>query len=168
VAQQKALIEAQERAIDERQRIDAWERSLKSLISKVNPTGSSINCGKVAEAVDQSLADGKRHAAPGGVNGTDDEVMARHPGSASGIRSYDNELSLESGLSKLPDGSRGFISVDWADGSRHLFNYVKLDGTVYYIDGQTGTVTTSITDIIFDKGTDWKDWLQVLPTYTSH
>lgn len=38
----------------------------------------------------------------------------------------------------LPDGARGFLSVNWERGGAHILNWEKRDGEIWYIDAQVG------------------------------
>jgi hypothetical protein len=45
----------------------------------------------------------------------------------------------EQEAAKLPDGARGFISVNWArNNSAHIYNWEKRGDDIWYVDAQSG------------------------------
>lgn len=42
-------------------------------------------------------------------------------------------------VAKMPDGARGFLTVEWEKGGAHIFNWEMRDGELWFIDSQPGT-----------------------------
>lgn len=106
-------------------------------IRKVNPTGSGQNCVNCAIATDNTLAGFPTSAMPG--NPTSVRVLEKHFGST--FRPVANPKNISDIMIEAGSGSRGIVF-----GSRgpnevgHVFNVVNQNGTVRFLDGQTGTV----------------------------
>jgi hypothetical protein len=61
--------------------------------------------------------------------------------------------AIAADLAARGEGAQGVVSVDWRnpDGSTarigHVFNAVQQDGFVFFFDGQTGAVRSTIADL---------------------
>lgn len=51
-------------------------------------------------------------------------------------------------------GDQGVVLVGDADNGYHVFNAFNMDGEIWYVDGQTGRVSTEIGDILAGSGLD--------------
>ncbi len=122
---------------------------IQDILDRVNPSGGTNNCGSVAEAIDDIL--GGRAATASDYGGVNDMMLEAREGRLfSDVPVEGAEGAIESQLPS--DGSRGIIRVQDAEGNAHVFNVVNIGGTVYYLDGQTATTSTSLTDMLNSLG----------------
>lgn len=122
---------------------------IQDILNHVNPSRGTNNCGSVAEAIDDILAGQAATASNyGGVN--DMMLEGREGRLFNEVPVAGAENSIESQLTT--EGSRGIIRVQDAQGNAHVFNVVNIGGTVYYLDGQTATTNTSLTDMLNSLG----------------
>lgn len=140
-----------QQARDEAQRAeqDKHIKELQHLVSKSNPSHSVNNCVKEAEAVDKSLGDGKSRQVGNGMGETDDKIASRYHSHWIDNFSPNQTSDL---LKSEGNGARGIVEVAGTDPTTgapagHVFNAVNINGTVYYVDGQSGKVSTNIGDV---------------------
>ena len=141
------------------------QNHLQNLIQGVNPGRGGLNCALTSAAVENRFR-GVSEVAPVITDPSGREV---NPGlSVSQIAdlnggSFHDEPSIDqigNELLYMGDGSRGIVRIDWGNGSAHAFNAVNMEGTVYYVDGQNGSVTSD--------SSKWQNpnfSIKFLPTY---
>ena len=150
---------------EQQQRLEEAQKKIKDAqdsgggpedwVNDINPTNSRDNCVEAAKAVDNTL--GKHPTAAGPVQRGQDgyEIENAYPGrslhgSTPGGISQD---MLASG-----EGSRGIVVVT-NGGHSHAFNVYNDGGTIKWIDGQSGKVSTSPGGV-FDSSTFKSDATQ--------
>jgi hypothetical protein len=110
---------------------------LGSALGHINPgfTPEDENCVSWAIATDQNLAGTYATAAQGGP-GTMDNIEAYAGNSAQAVGSADDIVSR---LTQSGPGSSGIVVGYPSDGFAHAFNATNVNGSVYFIDGQSAS-----------------------------
>lgn len=109
-------------------------------IRKVNPNfgkpGFTQNCVNCAIATDRTLAGNASSAMP--TRGpVDIRVLERTLGGRIGPNLSKNAMNSQ--IASLPNGSRGVVIGSYrAAEPGHAFNFVKQNGKIRYLDGQSG------------------------------
>jgi filamentous hemagglutinin len=106
-------------------------------IRNVNPTGGDMNCVNCAIATDATLRGNPASALPGSP--TSLVVLQQQFGSRFAPATTS---SIEQSLLQQGNGATGIVYGFPPAGSDvgHVFNVVNQNGTIRYLDGQTGTV----------------------------
>jgi hypothetical protein len=147
---QMALNVAMRRAVTAReQAAAATTLALQAKIVAVNPFGATDNCGYVLGAVDDALAGfTSAYGDPKGVRSGSDLEMQM-----GGQWEPSTEPDILVDLANRGEGASAAVFVRWElpDGSwtrvGHFFNVVRQNGEVFFVNGQTGEVAQSITDL---------------------
>ena len=103
-------------------------------IRNVNPTRGRRNCVNCAVATDATLAGRPASALPGDV--TSISALEKHFGGS--FRAVAGRSEIESIVSGFGPGSRGIVFGARGERPGHVFNVVNQNGTVRFLDGQTG------------------------------
>jgi Papain fold toxin 1, glutamine deamidase len=124
----------------------AWERSRapEDWVQHVNPDkdapGRMNNCNDCTRAVESTWR-GNPQVAGEAVglpsDGQHPSVTERWAGERERVTSM-QEVGTR--LDQMGPGSSAMLGVDWKDGGGHSFNAVNDQGTVKYIDGQSGEI----------------------------
>ena len=103
-------------------------------IRNVNPTGGRMNCVNCAVATDATLAGRPASALPGGA--TPISILeAQYGGRFSQSMS---PAQISEAMSAAGNGARGIVFGSRGKDVGHVFNVTNQNGTVRYLDGQTG------------------------------
>jgi hypothetical protein len=74
-----------------------------------------------------------------------------------------SEAGISDALSAAGDGSRGVVGLDWAGGGGHYLNVVERGGTTYFVDAQTGSVGTSLSELYPNTPIKLIQWFMTAP-----
>ena len=136
--------------------------TLQDIANAANPSGGTNNCGSIASAVDSVL--GGQAASETGFGSVNDYVLMAQEGATwQSMPTGGSPGDFLSGALDSP-GDRGIVQFN-QDGAAHVVNAVNIDGTVWYIDGQTHTVSSNIADIQAATGYTNPDSVTVLQTH---
>jgi hypothetical protein len=136
--------------------------TLQDIANAANPSGGTNNCGSIASAIDSVL--GGQAASETGFGSVNDYVLMAQEGATwQSMPSGGAPGDFLSGALDSP-GDRGIVQFN-QDGAAHVVNAVNIDGTVWYIDGQTHTVSSNIADIQAATGYTSPDSVTVLQTH---
>ncbi|WP_250655929.1 RHS repeat-associated core domain-containing protein [Alkalimarinus coralli] len=108
-------------------------------IRNVNKIGGKQNCANCAIATDATLAGNPASALNSGL--TNKMEVAAHFGQKFG--SMTSLTRVEAQMAKAGNGTRGVIFAAREGKPGHFFNVVNQNGTVRFLDGQTGKVFSS-------------------------
>jgi hypothetical protein len=113
--------------------------AIRSAIAGLNPTGCMTNCWSIASAADAALG-GAAVEAPlpaFAADGALVEAAAGGPLQGASLADIGAQVGSQA-------GSRAIVAVDWANGGGHIFNAVERAGQVFWVDAQSGAVSTSV------------------------
>lgn len=156
---------------EQQQRMDAAREGIRNDLAngkgpevwapKINPTGNTKNCVEAAKAVDSTLGNNPKAAGPvnRGQNGRD--LQDAYPGRGQPEMS---PMSIEQNLLESGPGSRGIVSVDQAPNG-HTFNVYNDNGTIKWIDGQSGRVSTTPGGVLKPIGYSDPSTLEFMKTF---
>ena len=106
---------------------------------KVNPTRGTENCVNVALALNSKLAGHAASAMPGGL--TSIKLIEDAVGMGKKFDIVSGPMEIGSILSKAGNGATGIVYGAGKGGDPgHVWNVIFQDGTVRFLDGQTGKV----------------------------
>ena len=111
-------------------------------IRGVNPLGGTNNCVNCAVATDATLSGAPSSAlnvAPG-VSGQPISILEDLYGGA--FKPVSGQAGIESILTEAGSGSRGIVFGARGNDVGHVFNAVNQNGTIRFLDGQTGGVAS--------------------------
>ncbi len=103
-------------------------------IRNVNKLGGKQNCANCSIATDATIAGNPASALNGGITTVAD--LEKHFGNTFGTLTSASRIQAQ--MLKAGDGSRGIIFGSRGSQTGHFFNVVNQNGTVRFLDGQTG------------------------------
>jgi hypothetical protein len=119
----------------------------RSWADVVNQGDGETNCVDVSKSIADAI---ETDTIPANVDSTADVQTASEISDL--LNSPLTEGDVGDVASALPNpGDQSIVGVS-SDGSGHVFNAVNIDGTVWYIDGQSGVVSTDIGEVLSASG----------------
>ena len=117
---------------------EACELGVAGSIRDVNPTGGTRNCVNCSIATDSTLAGFPASAVP---SRTTDVAVLEQLFSRKFSRPT-SKSAIENALIKAGPGARGIVFGSRIGKPGHVFNVVNQNGTIRFLDGQTGRAAT--------------------------
>jgi hypothetical protein len=122
--------------------VRAWLGNVNPKFFPLGRGDHNQNCGECSRAVAEAFAGTPRVACGEGyAQGEHRPAMEEWAGAPMGQVGGPAEVAAR--LQAMGPGAHAIIDIKWQGGGGHFFNMVNLNGTIYYVDGQSNSVSST-------------------------